>query len=138
MATDALVQLELERLVIQSFTAVDRMDPTLLTPHTDDFSLSLPNMTMTTDQYRGFLEKRMSAEYLTRHLISNTRVTMDNDTEATVSFIATVYRIESGGTDMATDVVDYEDEWVLIDGGWVQRARRIIPTMKMTIMKNEG
>jgi hypothetical protein len=138
MTVDAATAYELERLVLMSFYAVDRSERSFAPPHTDDFTLSLPNMTMTADQYETFLDRRMTADYATRHCVTNVLVTSATADAATVVSVAIVHRLEAGATETSVDVVDYEDEWVRVDGAWLQKARRIIPTLKMRAMEAAG
>jgi hypothetical protein len=75
---------DLESLVIRSFFAVDNGRREHLCPIADDFAMELPHMAMTREQYLTFIEGRMSAEYTTRHCLSNFVITADDGTVATI------------------------------------------------------
>ena len=114
-------------LVVEGFRAVDRGLRVVDPPITADFSLTMGDRSIDADAYRQFVLARAEATYVTRHLVSNFHVVERSDERLAVEFVATVHRREADGDRPTTNVVDFADEWVRVDGQWRQRSRTISP-----------
>jgi hypothetical protein len=119
--------MEVEQLVLRGFFAVDSGAPDLAPKTAENFELVLPNTTISGDQYRGFVAKRATADYTTRHCVSNFRLVRGSDVAVTVAFIVTAHRLNAGAAAPIVNVADFVDEWTAVDGGWEHRSRDITP-----------
>ncbi|TPG36721.1 nuclear transport factor 2 family protein [Mycolicibacterium hodleri] len=120
---------ELYELLIAGFHALDNGAAESVST-TDDFSLMLPHTIIAGAAYDDFLQSRANADYVTRHCVSNFRVSNlrlieDHTTTATVAYVVTAYRLYTGDTTASATVADFVDEWVRADQGWRLRSRSI-------------
>lgn len=129
--TRAALAAELLEQVVDGFHAVDHRVKVTDPPITADFTLSAGPNSIGADQYRAFLEKRPEAEYSTRHLVSNLRISDVALPDVHLTFTATVHRLDPGATTPSVTVADFTDVWTLDDGRWLQRSRSIRPAFPM-------
>jgi hypothetical protein len=70
--------------------------------------------------------RRSDAGQQTRHVVTNLHITRDDESEVATRSYLSLYATRSDGASVLDVLATYEDQWVLVDGHWKLKMRRMI------------